>query len=77
MAYGAADRRVPIEQGKEFRDEVTRTSKDVEWVAYPDAGHTWRMLETNVDFWTRVEKFLERNLRADTNWAMGRARFQW
>jgi len=66
MAYGAADRRVPIEHGKEFRDAVTRTNKDVEWVVYADEGHGWRMLETNVDFWTRVEKFLERNLRAET-----------
>jgi dipeptidyl aminopeptidase/acylaminoacyl peptidase len=65
MAYGAADRRVPIEHGKRFRDAVSRTNKDVEWIVYPDEGHGWRMLETQVDFWSRVEKFLDRNLHTD------------
>ncbi len=59
------DRRVPIDHGKQFRDAVGQTNKDVEWIAYSDEGHGWRKLETNVDFWTRVEKFLERNLRVD------------
>jgi dipeptidyl aminopeptidase/acylaminoacyl peptidase len=65
MAYGGVDRRVPIDHGKQFRDAVGQTNKDVEWIAYSDEGHGWRKLETNVDFWTRVEKFLERNLRVD------------
>ena len=64
MAYGGADRRVPIEHGKQFRDAVGKTNKDVEWVEYPDEGHGWRKLETNVDFWSRVEKFLDRNIGA-------------
>jgi dipeptidyl aminopeptidase/acylaminoacyl peptidase len=65
MAYGGADERVPIEHGKAFRDAVARTNKDVEWVTYPDEGHGWLKFETQVDFWTRVEKFLDRNLRAE------------
>ena len=65
MAYGASDRRVPLEHGKEFRDAVSRTNKSVEWIVYSDEGHGWRTLETQVDFWTRVDKFLEDNLRAD------------
>lgn len=65
LAYGGIDRRVPIEHGKAFRDAVGRTNKDVEWVEYPDEGHGWRKMETRVDFWTRVEKFLDRNIGAD------------
>jgi dienelactone hydrolase len=65
MAYGMADKRVPIEHGKEFRDAAGKTNKDIEWVSYPDEGHGWMKLETNVDFWTRVEKFLERNLHPE------------
>jgi dipeptidyl aminopeptidase/acylaminoacyl peptidase len=65
MAYGAADRNVPIKHGTDFRDAVSRTNKDVEWVVYTEEGHGWRMLETQVDFWTRVEKFLDRYLRAE------------
>ena len=64
MAYGVEDRRVPVKHGTEFRDAVRRTNNDVEWVEYPDEGHGWRKLATNVDFWTRVEKFLERNIGA-------------
>jgi len=65
MAYGTIDRRVPIEHGKEFRDAVSRTNKDVEWVVYTNEGHGWHMLETNVDFWTKVEKFLARHIGTD------------
>ena len=64
MAYGGADRRVPVEHGTNFRDAVSKTNQNIEWVVYPEEGHGWRMLETNVDFWTRVEKFLARNLNA-------------
>ena len=65
MAYGQADRRVPLEHGKQFRDAVSRTNKDVEWIVYRDEGHGWRALETQIDFWTRVEKFLDDHLRVD------------
>ena len=66
LAYGGADVRVPIKHGTEFRDAVGRTNKDVQWVVYPEEGHGWRMLETQVDFWTRVEKFLDRCLGPET-----------
>ena len=59
LAYGGIDVRVPIKHGTEFRDAVARTNKDVQWVVYPEEGHGWRTLETQVDFWTRVEKFLD------------------
>lgn len=62
MAYGGQDVRVPIEHGTEFRDAVSKTNPDVEWVVYADEGHGWRQLKNNVDWWTRVEKFLARNI---------------
>ena len=62
MAYGGKDRRVPIEHGKAFRDAVSSNNKSVEWIVYPDEGHGWSELKTNVDFWTRVEKFLDRHI---------------
>jgi len=64
MAHGGADMRVPIKHGRNFYDAVRKTNPNVEWVVYPDEGHGWRMLETNVDFWTRVEKFLDRHIGA-------------
>ncbi|MET0857994.1 MAG: alpha/beta fold hydrolase [Telluria sp.] len=62
LAYGGADRRVPIYHGKKFYDAVKRTNPDVEWVEYPDEGHGWALPKTRIDFWSRVEKFLERNI---------------
>lgn len=62
MAYGGADRRVPIEHGTRFRDAVTRHNKDVEWVVYGAEGHGWGDPKNVSDFWARVEKFLVRHL---------------
>ncbi|HUR87524.1 MAG TPA: prolyl oligopeptidase family serine peptidase [Ramlibacter sp.] len=62
MGYGAADYRVPIDHGRDFRAAVEKTNPNVEWVVYSDEGHGWRQLKDNVDWWTRVEKFLARNI---------------
>ena len=62
LAYGGADRRVPIEHGTRFRDAVTRTNRDVEWIEYPEEGHGWALIKNRVDFWGRVEKFLHKNI---------------
>lgn len=66
MAYGRRDRRVPIEHGREFLSAVKPFNANVEYIEYSDEGHGWRMLETNVDFWARVEAFLARNIGAKT-----------
>ena len=62
LAYGGADRRVPIYHGRKFYDAVKKTNKDVEWIEYESEGHGWALPENRVDFWTRVEKFLDRNI---------------
>jgi dipeptidyl aminopeptidase/acylaminoacyl peptidase len=62
MAYGGVDVRVPLYHGKLFYDAVTKTNKDVEWIEYPDEAHGWHLPKNNYDFWTRVEKFLDRNI---------------
>jgi dipeptidyl aminopeptidase/acylaminoacyl peptidase len=62
LAYGGVDARVPIKHGTEFRDAVSKSNRDVEWIVYPDEGHGWSELKNNIDFWTRVEKFLARNI---------------
>jgi dipeptidyl aminopeptidase/acylaminoacyl peptidase len=64
MAYGGADRRVPRAHGTRFRDAVAATNKNVEWIEYPEEGHGWRLPKNRIDFWTRVEKFLDRNIGA-------------
>ncbi|MBG9386637.1 alpha/beta hydrolase family protein [Caenimonas aquaedulcis] len=64
MAYGGADRRVPIVHGVRFRDAVQKTNPAVEWIEYTDEGHGWLNPKTRVDFWSRVEKFLDKNIGA-------------
>jgi dienelactone hydrolase len=62
LAYGGVDRRVPINHGTALRDAVMRTNKAVEWVEYPEEGHGWALEKNRIDFWGRVEKFLDKNI---------------
>jgi dipeptidyl aminopeptidase/acylaminoacyl peptidase len=62
MAYGSADKRVPLVHGKKFYDAVKATNKEVELVVYPDEGHGWSLPQTRVDFWGRVERFLDQHI---------------
>jgi dienelactone hydrolase len=65
LAYGGKDVRVPIEHGERFHDALMKQpGARSEWVVYDDEGHGWRSLETNIDFWNRVTKFLDANIGA-------------
>ncbi|WP_077033178.1 S9 family peptidase [Pelomonas sp. KK5] len=64
MGHGGRDRRVPLKHGTAFRDAALQAGAKVEWVEYPEEGHGWSKLASNVDWWTRVEKFLDRNIGA-------------
>ncbi len=62
LAYGEDDKRVPIYHGKKFLSAVTRTNSQVEWVAYRGEGHGWSLPVNRIDFWTRVEQFLDKHI---------------
>jgi dipeptidyl aminopeptidase/acylaminoacyl peptidase len=62
LAYGGYDRSVPIVHGVRFRDAVRKSNADVEWVEYAEEGHGLYLVKNRVDFWARVEKFLQRNI---------------
>ncbi len=64
LVYGGNDQRVPLIHGIRFRDAVSAVNKDVEWVEYPEEGHGWQKPKNRIDFWTRVERFLDRNIGA-------------
>lgn len=64
MAYGGLDKRVPIENGERMRAALAGHNRNVEWVVYADEGHGWLKEENNVDFWSRVERFLAKHLLA-------------
>jgi dipeptidyl aminopeptidase/acylaminoacyl peptidase len=63
MAYGSIDRRVPIDHGTQMRDALRKTNSKVEWKVYSEEGHGWLLPANNIDFWTRVEEFLDKNLK--------------
>lgn len=62
MAYGLEDVRVPYEHGRRLRDALKPHNPNVEYLEYGGEGHGWRLPPTNIDFWTRVEKFLARHI---------------
>ncbi len=65
LAYGDQDKRVPLEHGERLHDALMKQpGAKSEWVVYKDEGHGWRYEETNLDFWNRVDRFLDANIGA-------------
>ncbi|MEO7115395.1 MAG: prolyl oligopeptidase family serine peptidase [Caldimonas sp.] len=62
MAFGIQDRRVPIVHGKRMRAAMRAAGQDPEYILYDGEGHGWFKVENRIDFWTHVEKFLDKNL---------------
>jgi len=64
LAYGSADRRVPLIHGEAFRKAVQPGNPALEWVVYQDEGHGWRVPANKTDFWNRTATFLDKHLAA-------------
>jgi len=62
LAFGEQDVRVPLEHGKRMREALIKAGNPPEWVTYPDEAHGWRQVSAQVDFATRLERFLARHL---------------
>jgi len=62
LAYGGADRRVPLYHGEKFYAAVKAGNPDVEWITYEKEGHGWELVQDRVDFWRRVDKFLAKHI---------------
>ncbi|MDC8772227.1 S9 family peptidase [Roseateles albus] len=65
LAFGESDKRVPLVHGTRLRAALTEAGRPPEWVTYENESHSWRKVETHVDFARRVEKFLGQHLKAD------------
>jgi dipeptidyl aminopeptidase/acylaminoacyl peptidase len=63
IAFGDADRRVPIEHGTRLREAMRAAGLEPDYIVYRGEGHGWQKVENRVDFWTRVERFLAKNLQ--------------
>ncbi|MYM69908.1 prolyl oligopeptidase family serine peptidase [Pseudoduganella sp. FT55W] len=64
LAHGGADQTVPIIHGTAFKDAVSKNNAAVEWIFYADEGHGWYLPQNRIDFWGKVEKFLDKNIGA-------------
>ena len=62
LAYGGADVRVPLFHGRKFHDAVKTSNPNVELVVYDEEGHGWALPKNRIDFWGRVEKFLDKHI---------------
>ena len=62
LVYGGKDRDEPIEQARKFYEAVKKTNPKVELVEYDKEGHGWYYENTKLDFWNRVERFLDQNI---------------
>jgi dipeptidyl aminopeptidase/acylaminoacyl peptidase len=64
MAHGSIDRRVPYAHFKKMRNALQEAKADAEFVEYVGEGHGWFTLKSRLDFWGRVEKFLDKHIGA-------------
>jgi len=64
MAYGSADMRVPLPHGTKFYKAVKQTNPNVEWIEYEEEGHGWKLPKNRIDWWGKVEQFLNKNIGA-------------
>ncbi len=63
MAYGGEDVRVPRVHGERMRDALLKQGTPVEWVVYEEEAHGFLLESNRYDFYSRVAKFLDANLR--------------
>jgi dipeptidyl aminopeptidase/acylaminoacyl peptidase len=63
IAMGSDDLRVPQVHGDEFASALQKAGKKVEYVIYNGEGHGFNKDENVFDFYRRVEKFFEENLK--------------
>lgn len=62
LAYGGADKRVPLIHGETFRRAIQAKNSKTEWMVYRDEGHGWRVPANQIDFWNRTARFLDKHL---------------
>ncbi len=67
LAHGGEDVRVPIVHAKKMYAALKSHNAQVEWIEYLNEAHGWTTPKNNIDFWTKVETFLAKHLKAPAN----------
>ena len=62
MAYGGADRRVPIEQGTRMKAALDKAGAKYRWMVMDGEGHGFRDPANQKAYYGAVEKFLDENI---------------
>jgi dipeptidyl aminopeptidase/acylaminoacyl peptidase len=62
IAHGEKDARVHLKQAEELVAEMKRLGKSYEYVTYPEEGHGFLRRESQIDFYRRLERFLDWHL---------------
>ncbi len=62
LAFGEADKRVPLAHGERLRKALRAAGNEPEWVTYADEGHGFGALKNRIDFAQRMEAFLAKHL---------------
>lgn len=63
VLHGANDPRDPVEESDQFVRAIRERGGEVEYLRFPDEGHSIRKLENRVIAYRRIADFLERELR--------------
>ncbi|MBL8523997.1 MAG: S9 family peptidase [Betaproteobacteria bacterium] len=64
LAFGSDDRRVPLIHGEKFRAALDDHKKPYEWVVYTAEGHGFNKRENRIDYYKRIEAFLQKHMTA-------------
>ncbi|KQV47602.1 alpha/beta fold hydrolase [Duganella sp. Root336D2] len=62
LAHGIDDHRVPFTHFSKMRSALEKANADAEFAAYAGEGHGWSTLKTRLDFWSKVENFLDKHI---------------
>jgi dipeptidyl aminopeptidase/acylaminoacyl peptidase len=63
LAMGGDDQRVPLIHGTTMKAAMDKAGKPIEYVVYTGEAHGFNKDENVHDFYARVERFLEKNLK--------------
>jgi dienelactone hydrolase len=62
LIHGEEDQRAPIEQAKAMRAALESAHKPYEWLVKPGEGHGFYDEKNNIELYTRLQQFLEKNI---------------
>ena len=65
LAFGSDDVRVPVIHGQKFKSALDEYHKPYEWVVYTAEGHGFNKRENRIDYYKRIEAFLDKNMRVE------------